>query len=79
MNVVRNLRVCWRFLDGLESLSFPSPLSEDSDFLLSGEESRASEPSIELFSFGESARVFWQMVGSSGISAGECCIATGMT
>ncbi len=70
MKVVLNLLCC---LFAFDSDSLRSPLSEDSDFLLSGE---GSELNDEPFSRGESATSFW--VISSDTSAGEFCIATGI-
>ncbi len=79
MKVVLNLLCCLLLLLPFESLSLPSPLSEDSDLLLSGENSGGSELTEEHFIFGEMLPMpMGKLVVSSGRSTGERCIATGI-
>lgn len=78
MKVVLN-RLCCRLLLPFESLSLPSPLSEDSDLLLSGEDSTGSELTEEhLILLGDPA-LMEKLLGDSSVnSMGERCIATGI-
>ncbi len=75
MKVVLNL-LCCLLPFPLDSFSLPSPLSEDSDLLRSGLDSKVSELMEEHFPLGEEATI--KTLELSGISTGCCIVATGM-